>query len=169
MLKAHNVPVVDDESVLNEEQQLCLAVTFARSMKMPCVKVAPFTKGFPIWGDGCIFYFKYGEAVKESDLHDWVLSAMPSDIEKQAVVNSDLATILGNLIETFYEENAAFVYVRVAKSSNEEYVAVSYLCNLDDAALRLNKTPEELQALREEQKFSREEVAAAKEGIVYWR
>jgi len=132
--------------------------------------IAPFADGCPVWNDGHRLSFKYGEFLKEKVLEDWVITAKITNRAINQVGNkSNLASILTNLIETFYQENAAFLLVRVAKSSDGEYVVVNHRCELDDAALRLNKTAEELQVLREEQKLHPEEVEAAKDGIVYWR
>ena len=113
--------------------------------------------------------FKYGESVKESDLHDYIISTTRSDAVRKGVKESNLASILGHLIEAFYQENAARLQIRVAESSEGHYVVENTFCEVDDAALRLKKSPEELQILREEQNYRREEVEAAKDGIVYWR
>ena len=169
ILNAHNVPVVEDKSGVDRDQQLCLALTLDRARKMPCVRIAPFIDRIPSWNDGSTFPFTYGEAIAQRDLQDWALSAARSDAEKSVIGRSNLAAILSNLIQLFYQENASSILIRVAKSSDDEFVVVSATCELDDGALRINKTPEELQNLREEQKLRREEVEAAKDGIVYWR
>ncbi len=156
--------------VLETEQELFVTVTFDRSRRMPCINISPFIDGSPARDNGHSFPFKYGEAIKESVLQDWITSATCEGTAiDQVSKKSNLASIIGNLIEVFYKENAVSVFVRIAKSSDEDYVVNSYRFELDDAALRLNKTPEELQILREEQKLLPEEVEAAKDGIVYWR
>ncbi len=169
MLKACDMPVIEDREGVHQDQQLCLALTLDRTRRMPCVRIAPFVGGNPMWDDGSTFPFTYGEAVTQSDLQDWALSAARSDAEKSLIRRSNLAAILGNLIRLFYQENASFILIRVAKSSGDEFVIISATCELDDGALRINKTPEELQVLREKQKLWHEEVEAAKDGIVYWR
>lgn len=167
-LKDHNIPVVEEKKGLNKDQ-LCLAVTFDRPQKMPCIRIAPFADGYPVWNDSRTFPFVYGETPKRNVLEDWVISATSTArVETQVGIKSNLAAILTKLIETFYQENASSLFVRIAKSSDEEYVVVNHRCELDDAALRLNKTPGELQVLREEQKLSPEEIEAARDGIVYW-
>lgn len=131
---------------------------------------APIADGCPIWNDGRKLSFKYGEVLRGKELEDWVATATNTSRAINQFGNKrNLAGILTGLIETFYQENAAFLLVRVAKSSDGEYVVVNHRCELDDAALRLNKTAEELQVLREEQKLHPEELEAATDGIVYWR
>lgn len=169
ILKDHNIPVVEEKKSLNKDQ-LCLAVTFDRPQKTPCIRIAPFADGYPVWNDSRTFPFVYGETPMGNVLETWVVSATSTArAENQVDIKSNLAAILIKLIETFYQENASSLFVRVAKSSDEEYVVVNHRCELDDAALRLNKAPGELQFLREEQKLSPEEIEAARDGIVYWR
>lgn len=170
VLRDHNIPVVEAKQNFLRKDQLCLAVMIDRTQNSPCIMIAPFADGCPVWNDGHRLSFKYGEFLKEKVLEDWVITATITNRAINQVGNkSNLASILTNLIETFYQENAAFLLVRVAKSSDGEYVVVNHRCELDDAALHLNKTAEDLQVLREEQKLHPEEVEAAKDGIVYWR
>ena len=148
-------------------ENLCFKVTFDRCSRMPCIITAPYDNGIAFWREGAMLRFQYGEPVKESDLLEWVISTTHSDAVKQVIRKSNLASILSNLIKAFYQENAARIIIRVADVAEGHYVVTNGLCELDEAALRLKKSPEELQILRENLNPNREEVEAAKDGIVY--
>ena len=153
---------------LQKEQKWRLGVSFDRSRKMPCVNLAAPRDDVHGWNNYMTFPFEYGKPVKEKDLCDWLLTATPSEAEKEAVSRSNLVDILGKLITAFYNEKATSISIKVAKKSYiESYAVVDPRCDLDDATLRLSKTPQELEILRIERKLGQEEVEAARDGIVY--
>ena len=115
-----------------------------------------------------MFPFNYGEPVKDCDLQEWVVSTTGSDAIKESIRKSNLAFILGQLIEAFYQQNAACISTRVAETSEGQYIAFDAFCELDNAAARLSKSPEELQVFKG-QGIHREAVEAAQDGIVYWK
>lgn len=162
MLKEKGIATVD---TIGSENGFKLAVSVDRTALSPCIAASPTTDAVDSVARTRKFPFNYGK--REFDAKGTQLKDIAHHLSLPKSSHSQLASLLGRLVDIFMGKEAFLLETQVALSGNGELLVSGARFGFDDAAFRSSKRQEEVHNLRNKAEEVPEEVEAEKDGIVY--